>query len=365
MRGSARETVDVFLKTLCAPDASTLEGAWSNVNCWGLKDLVRYEQCELWLYRKLKAGGIVSEVDPQFVEWLEGVARRTAATNSLVDETWDRVSRVLVDKAIPVLPLKGMARRLLADQFPLAGARRLSDLDILVPEELSGRAWDVLISDGCRTLIEALGVGPFEKPLHLDPLVDENGVSIEIHWRTQDNLNPGVSWERMMNGAKEVEHKGCRTLVPSCTEIFWHGLHHSIHTEYHAFLLRYLLDGAALALADSLDMGIVRSRIESGETDNRQLAETWLDQAISFAEGHLQGIRDRETWGPLLWSINIFRRFPLDGAVAARLVEESRRVEYGFGPAPLVVGAGLVRHLRRRVLSTAARTGYRCWRLGN
>lgn len=114
-------------------------------------------------------------------ELLTEVVRRDAARTLLLRTEGQRILRTLRSVGIEVLVLKGAD---FADHlYPLPGLRSSTDIDLMVRERDFGRAGDMLVSLGCRSVTE-------DGRKHAAPYGEESfihdaagvAVRVELHW---------------------------------------------------------------------------------------------------------------------------------------------------------------------------------------
>ncbi len=266
---------DLLLETLRLgedPSTNSLDDAWLAADTTGLFDLVDYEGCALWLYRRLRKGDLFSRsTRPHFFGSLAREAKRLAARGMLIDAETVKVARIAAREGVPSVLLKGSARRAAAALYPYADARDTLDIDLLVPEACARPLWECLRSAGYEVMVEP-PLGHF----HLDPLSRPGGVAVEIHTSTSLRIPPEEAWRRAASDGDVVEHDGLGLKVPSATELLWHGVAHGVHQGAAGFRLRFLLDAAAVcASGRAVDWDLIGERLESGESD-RARALIWL-----------------------------------------------------------------------------------------
>lgn len=265
-----------------APSPDRLRAAWADAEVRGLRRLVEFEGCALWTYRRLRQLDALAMLDDGFAGWLGAEARDAAARNLLVDAEADAVGRTLERVGIPGVFMKGTARRLVADRYPMADARRTSDVDVLVPE---GQAWDLwyeLRRQGYGRTNESKPPRPEHH--HLPALMNDRRVGVEIHTTHARGIEPGESWRRHFEGSVAVIRGGVTLRVPSATELFWTATAHALLIPDLAFFLVRLLDTALVwASGAAIDWNAVARRLAAKEIVDGRAAAAWLGAARTLA----------------------------------------------------------------------------------
>jgi len=112
---------------------------------------------------------------------------RGAAVNAVALEKWaSRVEACASTMSIPVVMMKGIALQRQIDIQP--GARTISDIDVLAPDDQARRLHSSLAQLGLRA------PNVHEREHHLPALRNENGITVEIHTKLLGiRLNAGRS----------------------------------------------------------------------------------------------------------------------------------------------------------------------------
>lgn len=267
------------------PPAERLAAAWAGAEVRGVAGLVSFESCGAWLYRRLKRIGAVDGLDAALGDWLAGLTREETARNLIVDAEARAVAGMLSEIGVPGVFLKGVARRVSLERYPLADARLTNDVDVLVPAPWARDVWRELARRGYRP------AKPWRPPRpehhHLPALMNERRVGVELHTTTNDRrIPPPEAWRRLYEGGLEVRRDGVRYRVPSATELFWGAAAHALRVPDSAFVL-VLLFGAAVIWAGEpgdgdaggggIDWAEIRRRIEGKEIVDRAAAGAWLE----------------------------------------------------------------------------------------
>jgi hypothetical protein len=203
---------------------------------------------------------------------------------------------------------------------------------------------------------------------HIRPLTNESGVPVELHFSTSAALTYDEAWNRLLAGAVRIEARDTEYLIPSATELFWHGTTHAVFHNAHAFRLRFFLDAASILATDTpLDWGIVEPRLDSAEVPGRERAVAWLGAAAWLAGTALPGeMSDGVPPFPLKrvlrWRLVVLKRLRLGGRMAEKLLDEGTRAEVGMPVTPAVRSRALPIRIRRRTAAFVARWSYYAWR---
>jgi hypothetical protein len=225
---------------------------------------------------------VLAQVDRQLADWLAMQTSEETARNLLIDAETDAIAAVLQRLEVPAVFMKGVARRLAADRFPLADARSTNDVDLIVPADLAWDVWHELRRLGYERT--KLTKPPRPEHHHLPALWGERRVGVEIHTTHAQGLPPEESWRRHDSGARDVLRGGRQFRVPSATELFWSGAFHSLRIPDVAFLLPRLLDTAVIwASGAPLDWPEIARRLDAKEIVDRAAAGAWLRAAADLA----------------------------------------------------------------------------------
>ena len=278
-------SADLLLATLRpggAPSPEHLRAEWTRADLRGMRRLIEFEGSALWTYRRLRQLDVLATLDAGFVAWLSHDGRDAAARNLLIDAEAVAVAAALDRLGIPGVFMKGAARRLVADRYPMADARRTSDVDVLVPD---GRAWDLwyeLRRGGyTRTRPEK---PPRPEHHHLPALMSDRRVGVEIHTTHAQDIDPAVSWRRHFATSASVVRDGVTFRVPSATELFWTATAHALLIPDLAFFLVRLLDTALVwASGAAIDWDELARRLDAKEIVDGGAAAAWLDAARQLA----------------------------------------------------------------------------------
>lgn len=375
------DSADLLLDTLRSgsePDHADLRRRWGAAAIEQVDPLVQYEECSLWLYRRLVDLELLHHVQPDLQAELGTRARHIAAHNLLVDAQRDAVIRTLHRLEIPHVLLKGSALRLLGERIPYADGRPVGDVDVLIPAEWIEGAWERLRE--ARFEVATPDEARYEGHHHLPPLTDRLHVMVELHHSISGAVAPRDAWTRMTAKAIELSHEGVPTLIPSPTELLWHALTHAVAMGPIGFRLRLFQDAALImASGETVDWETLRGRLESPEISDASLAQRWLSAAADLA-GHAA----LPSWllaGPrfdlsraLSWRALVTSRLAAaeitegngDSTSAVRstrlLIEEGTRADLGLGLTPPKWGKTPIARVGRRLAAGAARVAYVGWR---
>jgi len=265
-----------------APPPQQLASEWVQADVRGLAQLVALEGCAIWLYRRLRQIGVLDEVQTEFGEWVAASAREVTAQNLLIEAEAQSLARIFHELGMPFVFMKGVARRLTVDRYPLADARATSDVDILVPAARAWEVWHALRLMGYERTTPWMRPRPEHH--HLPALWNERQVGVELHTTNAPNVPAAEAWRRYYEGGMDVECGGVRVRVPSATELFWSGTAHGLLHPDIAYELVPLFDTAVIwASGAAVDWVEIRRRLDAGEIVDRVAAAAWLGAAASIA----------------------------------------------------------------------------------
>lgn len=277
--------VRLFIDTLRfhrAPPTERLAAAWPRADLAGLQRLVAFEGCALWFYRRLRQLDVFDTIDPAFSGWLSARARDETARNLLIETEAFELAAVCQRLDLPLVFLKGVARRLTVDRYPLADARATNDVDVLVPADRARELWYELRRLGYERTTPT--GPPRPEHHHLPALWHEWQVGVEVHTTHAQGIAPAESWRRHYELGMDVVRNGRRFRVPSATELVWSGTAHGLRHPEIAFLLVLLFDVAVIwASGAPIDWGEVARRLEAKEIVDGAAAGAWLDAAAQLA----------------------------------------------------------------------------------
>lgn len=262
--------------------ASELTERWREADLTGLDQLVAFEGCAVLLYRRLRQLGALEAVDSGFAEWLSGRALNDTARNLLIESQAFELAEICGRLEMPIVFLKGVARRWTADRYPMADARATNDVDVLVPAQRARELWSELRRLGYeRTTPHG---PPRPEHHHLPALWHDRRVGVEVHTTHAQGIPPGESWRRHYDLGMDVERNGLRLRVPSATELLWSGAAHGLRHPEFAFLLVLLFDVAVIwASGAAIDWGEIARRLERKEIIQGDAAGAWFGAAGQLA----------------------------------------------------------------------------------
>lgn len=339
-----------------------------------LPDLLAYEGGGIWLFRRLRGLGILDGLSPMFRERLKSLAFDAAARGMQVEEEAVTVLRLLGDAGIPVVLIKGVARRALAPQVPFLDARVTNDVDLLVPADRIQEGQNLLLVHGYSpTPTRTPGPGHH----HMQGLWNERRVAVELHRSTSARIAPVLAWSRAMSGGQELEWAGIPVRVPSGTELAWAAVTHALNDAVvHGYRLQHFLEVAALAaVPGEVDWRILMERTDAGEafeettgaTYSREVILRWIDGALQLVAQEAQpaGVETvpLDLASLLRWRLTLLEAHRrLGRSLSERLLDEGARALIGLEPAPLPPDITGLRWLLRRVAGRMSRVAFRWWR---
>lgn len=366
--------VGTLIDTLRLPgsEPDNLAARWKNVPTAGLASLVAYEGAAVWLYRRLRATGAIESVPGEFAAELRRQAMEAAGLGMQIEEAAVEVLQLLTRAGLPVVLIKGMARRALARRYPYLDARPTCDVDLLVEESRVREAFSLLRSSG---YVEAKPGSAVHH--HFPPLWNEHRVAVELHWSTARWTSSATAWKRATEGGQELEWRGLQVRTPSPTELAWNAAYHAVTPSESivvGFRLQHFLEAAALEAGaagidwESLWHRAAREMIaepESRESLPPHLIRRWMSsaRALGSCEPILPWGKGIDLSALLGWRLLVLRsRERLGRAVSDRFMEEGPRTLIG---APIESSHNVIwpKRLRRRTATVGSRVIFRTWRL--
>lgn len=351
-------------------DAPALRARWARVSTKGIRALAEYEGVSLWLHRRLQEIG--AEPSASFREKLRRVAMRSGLDNARIDAQALAVLLRLERAGYRCALIKGQARRAAVSRYPYADARPLSDVDLLVPESEADSAWSLLCATGFRRVYE--DTVDWKADHHRPTIIDESGVSVELHTTTGDGVPAQEAWRRATQGADELEWQGRRVAVPNATELLWQALSHAVSDGTRGFRLRTFHSMAVVLASDAvIDWPLLAERLVTNEilaADRSSAANHEHVREILGVAAALAGVRLPLNFTPrvlpdlarlLLWRARVLSSSHGE-SVRDRLLDEALRVEAHLPLTPATPGGSVWRGLRRRGASVVARSAYLAWR---
>jgi len=377
----SRSLARLLLDTLCLAPVSSearLAERWARpevaASARAIAAWIAWEQGEQWMLRRLVDMRALSSAPAKLVESLQLAARTDAKAGLAVDAESVDVLEMLAAKHVPCVLLKGPARRAAKGLYPMADARRTSDVDVLVPSADVEGAWRALVSAGYAPLypLDRSRARPEESEVwgpsrhHARPLSRPGRAAVELHVSTSWQLSPHIAWERANRAPSSLVWQGLTVRVPSATELLWHGLTHAKPSQPAAWTLRFWLDAAAILAAAEVDWATIAARIATPELAEPDCSREWLAGAAQLAGLELpEAVAPRRPFPLarlLAWRLQVIGR-PATGRWREKLLDEGIRHEARLPDAPPMVSRSLPIRVRRRAATTIARATYLGWRL--
>lgn len=136
----------------------------------------------------LKAAGLEKQVPETVMIALENGLLQSVVRNAWLAGKWKEVNKILNDNGIKHIVLKGMA--LEHTVYGSKGLRQMNDNDILIRQEDSIRAWNILKNEGYLPEPQKSFLHnkiKFQIGEHL-PALYKQGYSVEIHYKLPGNI---------------------------------------------------------------------------------------------------------------------------------------------------------------------------------
>ena len=333
-----------------------------------------YEGAGIWLFRRLRALRIFETLPAGFREQLKAQAFAAAMRGLRVEEEAIATLRLFGAAGVPVVLIKGIARRALAPGFPYLDARITNDVDLLLPIDRIREGYDLLVGQGYEQ------TDPDDANRHdhhhLPGLWNQRRIAVELHATTSSRISPDVAWLRATEGGREVDWGDLRVRVPAPTEMAWAAATHAINDMIvQGHRLQHFLEVAALAHSHPrLDWSLLLRRTEESETFEESgatyppvVARQWLHASLQLVSARA---RPAELPPPALdlesllgWRLAILgARKTLGRPLSERLLEEGVRQLIGVDQERAPAGTRPLYRLRRRLAGRMSRVVYRAWR---
>lgn len=163
-----------------------------------------------------------ADIGEQELPILKGTYRRAFADSAVKLAAGLEASRLLTDSGIPVLFFKGAA--MIAMAGGNLGARRIADVDVLIPESDALRAVALLRSAGYS---EKAGP-PRVRVFHSWTCSDQNGSELDLHWWAFKDAGDDSA---MFATSREATLLGNPVRIPSATECLIAAVSHAFPAE--------------------------------------------------------------------------------------------------------------------------------------
>jgi hypothetical protein len=162
----------------------------------------------------IKEADLSNEIPADAMAYLNRGYMQSVMRNAWLTERWKEVNGLLNSSGIKHILLKGMA--LEHTVYGSRGLRQMNDNDILIKENESVQAWNLLIANGFST--EAVKSPLFNRIskdiyLHL-PVLTKNGYAVEIHSKLfSSTQSGGSSGKDPFKDSVEIEIAGQPALI--------------------------------------------------------------------------------------------------------------------------------------------------------
>ena len=283
---SSRAVYDVVATIVAgsAPDSSRAAAASrAPIEIW--ERVLALESCGAWLDGVRRRSGALAQV----LASADGLLRASSAdalrASLVAMQQLSAIGDVAAAVNVPVLALKGAARLLGGE---LAGARTMSDIDLLV----EGEGAQVLHA----ALRSRLGYAPDEPGTpdrHLPALSTGAGLPVEIHRRLSDSGSDALDL-RLWRGSRPAALGGS-IRIPDATALVMHALDHAVVVHRAArYRLRDVID-VALLMTDAVDREELRRFV--ARHPDRSALRTLLVAARDVPGAALTGVEERDANG--------------------------------------------------------------------
>lgn len=355
------------------PDGD-LAARWRGVDSRSLLELVVYERAAIWLFRRLRVGGLLDQLPPDISDRLRQQAFEDTALRMEVEAAAAAAITQLDRATIPVVLIKGIARCALAARYPYLDARPTRDVDLLVPSGQLDAAASVLRADG---YVPARPATSAEPPAHHHlPALHKGCISVELHESTSTRVPSEVAWQRANDQSELVQWSGRTVRVSSATELAWNAVGHAMEDCVEGFRLQRFLELAALVASRAeIDWAVIAARSATSEAfesvadipDPQSVIYRWIAAALALvpAEKRRTGLDlpEFDLRELLAWRLAVLQVRPRVGrAFAGRLLEEGTRSLVGMPLEASPPNASRSARIRRCVAGHISRMTFRGWR---
>lgn len=337
--------------------------------------MIVYERAAIWLFRRLRVGGLLDQLPPDISDRLRQQAFEDTALRMEVEAEAAAAVTQLDRATIPVVLIKGIARCALAARYPYLDARPTHDVDLLVPSGQLDAAAAVLRADG---YVPARPAKSAEPPAHHHlPALHKGCISVELHESTSTRVPSEVAWQRANDRSELVQWSGRTVRVSSATELAWSAVGHAMEDGVEGFRLQRFLELAALVSGGAeIDWAVLAARSTTTEAfdsdanvpDHRLVIFTWIAAALALVPVEkrrigldLPAFDLREL---LAWRLAVLQvQSRVGRAFAGRLLDEGTRSLVGMPLEASPPNASRSARIRRRVAGWVSRAALRGWRI--
>ena len=213
-------------------------------------------------YRLVADGPVASLAPAAVTERLREAYLGTAVRNALLFRQTQQFIKVLDERGIPVMLLKGL--HLARFVYPEPALRNMADVDVMVPRDRLAEAEQVMIE---------LGFGPLPRPNleefctksnHLAKLVKADAPVVELHWTIERPTAPfRIDLDGLWSRSRAAALDGTPVRLLSTEDLILHlTLHCSYHHQFDRSAMKGLVDLAAVVAGakESLDWELLARR---------------------------------------------------------------------------------------------------------
>jgi hypothetical protein len=241
-----------LLKAALLP-ADQAAPAWRRWKARGLR-FETVDQASARLCSQLWTNRDAAGIDASDLPLIKGVYRQVLSRNAVVLADALAATTVLTEAGVPVLFIKGAAMIAMADG-PL-GLRRITDVDVLIPEADAQRAFTLLTNAGCsaKSGLEVIGAS------HGVAFVSPSGCELDVHWWAFKTAGDDRG---MFDTAREATLLDRRVLIPSATECLISSVANAFNP-YNGAPLRWIADAMLIfqIAVDEIDWDALLERAQ-------------------------------------------------------------------------------------------------------
>lgn len=184
------------------------------------------------VFYRLKKKGLDQAVPSDVCASLKNVYQQNIIRIMKISGQSRQVLKALNTADIPTIPLKGIV--LANSVYKSIGLREMNDLDLLVPQEMLARTFEIITSMGYKPSQPFCLDSFIQTGKHLPGFIKKDHVTIEIHWNiTSPNTSYSIDPQELWEKAVPVQILDYETLMLSPEDLL---LHICLHTSYqHQF----------------------------------------------------------------------------------------------------------------------------------
>ncbi|QDO93663.1 nucleotidyltransferase family protein [Formosa sediminum] len=203
-------------------DASFLKADIKNYNWENIVKMGSEHLIIPTIYARLKSKGLLKYLPQDLHDYLKYIYNLNEERNKFLLEEVKLINSWFNANNIEHVFLKGAAM-IASNYYELLGERMLGDIDVLVPKELSEKAFQILINKG-YTYAKTPTINPkYFEDKHLLRLASKNYIgAVEVHFKLLDKDQAILKPEHVLNNKQFVNHT--HLPIPSPKHLITHNV---------------------------------------------------------------------------------------------------------------------------------------------